>query len=515
MLFSLCKKTISLQEALAGAKKWIADNTIDGGIAHSSKIRKPYPEVTGYYIPTLLKWGEVDRAKHYGDWLLSIQTQEGAWQNTDLDTVYTFDTGQILKGLYELIPYDKKYEVAFLKGCDWFITQIDKSGCIHTPTQDAFSGIGSEYIHLYTLEPLKLAAKKYNREDYMNAVKKAENYYLNLPDLTDFKIITHFHAYIIEALIDLGHKGKAQEALNTLKKHQFSNGAIPAFPNVKWICLTAILQYAVCYYKLEMFDEGDKLLFYAISKQNKSGGFFGGYGWFVTYFKNIEISWPVKYLLDALYLRKELQKGNGSSIQKGLKDCDEKYAHSYLSSHQNNPTRKYQLDYLAELMMDRLSISDSHSILYVGCGTAGFTRLFKKTAKFVGIDYSEKMLHLAPLSNSREYFCGTFEEYQTQDKFDIISLTVYGPYVALTSHVLDKAKSMLKKDGLIFCPLVKYKMSKIGKIKHILKHALINKNLNYCNVKNARKMFLESQLHIQAIISIDSSYCDTYILKNA
>jgi malonyl-CoA O-methyltransferase len=343
-MFSFYKKTISLQEALEGAKRWIADNTIDGGIAHSSQIRKPYPEVTGYYIPTLLKWGEIDRAKYYADWLLSIQTPEGAWQNTDLNTIYTFDTGQILKGLYELIPYDKKYEEAFLKGCDWFLKQIDKEGRIHTPTQEAFSSIGSEYIHLYTLEPLKLAAEKYHRKDYASAVIRAENYYLNLPDLTEFKIITHFHAYVVEALIDLGYKEKALEALKSLRKYELSNGFIPAFPNVRWVCLTAMLQYAVCYYKLGMLDEGDKLLFHAVSKQNKSGGFFGGYGWFVTYFKNIEISWPVKYLLDALYLRKELQKRDGSSIQNGLKDCDEQYAASCLSPHKDSLTRQYKLD---------------------------------------------------------------------------------------------------------------------------------------------------------------------------
>src|SRR5690554_1667772 len=46
------------------------------------------------------------------------------------------------------------------------------------------------------------------------------------------------------------------------------------------------------------------------------------------------------------------------------------------------------------------------------------------------------------------YFCGTFEDYQTQDKFDIIALTVYGPYILLTSEVLEKANSMLKKEGL-------------------------------------------------------------------
>ena len=100
--------------AFEKAKNWIIANTVDGGIIHSSSIRKPYPEVTGYYIPSLLKFGEKDLACAYGDWLLSIQTLEGAWQELELKTIYTFDTGQILKGLYELITFVEKYEKAFL-----------------------------------------------------------------------------------------------------------------------------------------------------------------------------------------------------------------------------------------------------------------------------------------------------------------------------------------------------------------------------------------------------------------
>lgn len=285
---------------------WIENNSVNGGIIHSSTLRKPYPEVTGYYIPSLLKWGEKDRALKFGDWLLSIQTPEGAWQDVSLQTIYTFDTGQILKGLYELIPFGKKYEAAFIKGCDWLLTQIDEEGRILTPTTVAFSSVGNEYIHLYALEPLKVAAEKYQRDDFKAGVERALKYYLSRPDLTDFKILSHFHAYIIEALIDLGYKEKALNALKELKKYQKLNGAIPAFYNVQWVCLTALFQYALCFYKLEMLEEGNKLLNYGLSKQNKSGGFNGGSGWFVSYFKKTEISWPVKYLLDALYYKKKL-----------------------------------------------------------------------------------------------------------------------------------------------------------------------------------------------------------------
>ncbi len=324
----LQKTNSYLLNAFDRSKAWIKNNTIDGGIIHSSALPKPYPEVTGYYIPSLLKWGEKELACHYGDWLLSIQTPEGAWQEVNLKTIYTFDTGQILKGLYELIPFGEKYEKAFFKGCDFLLSQIDEGGYIHTPTTSLFSSIGNEYIHLYALEPLKLAAEKYGRSDYLEGVNKALNYYLNKKDLTDFTGLSHFHAYIIEALIDLGYKERAIQGLNSIQKYQRSNGSIPAFSNVRWVCLTAIFQYAVCYYKLDMLVEGNKLFNYGVSKQNPSGGFYGGYGWFVNYFKNIEISWPVKYFLDALDLKLKLEfskKERAECFLKSIDKRDERY----------------------------------------------------------------------------------------------------------------------------------------------------------------------------------------------
>lgn len=296
------------QNPLQKAKQWIYENSIDGGIIHSSSLRMPYPEVTGYFIPSLLKWGEIDLAKSYGDWLISIQTTEGGWQDTSLQTLYTFDTGQILKGMYELISFGQKYEDSFLKGCDWLLTQIDGQGRIHTPTTEHFSGIGSEYIHLYAIEPLKYAGDKYGRQDYLDAVARAVQHYLSQNDLIDFKFLSHFHAYVVEALIDLEQEDRARQALRDLElNYQKSNGSIPAYHNVRWVCLTALFQYALCYYKLGELEKGNKLFDFALSKQNKTGGFYGGSGWFVTYFKNTEISWPVKYFLDALYWRKQLE----------------------------------------------------------------------------------------------------------------------------------------------------------------------------------------------------------------
>ena len=89
------------------ALTWIDSNTVkNSGIAVSSKSAKPYPEVSGYFIPTLLAWNEKDRAFAYGRWLLTIQRDDGSWGDPNLNEPYAFDTGQVIKGLLAL------YEVA-------------------------------------------------------------------------------------------------------------------------------------------------------------------------------------------------------------------------------------------------------------------------------------------------------------------------------------------------------------------------------------------------------------------
>ena len=137
------------------SKSWIKKNIVQGGIVHSSYVRKPYPEVTGYFIPTLLNWGEKDIAHKFGEWLCSIQTKSGAWQDTDLKTNYSFDTGQVLKGLGRLAEEDKSFENAFDKGSKWLFDQIRSDGRMTTPSTGLFSSLTNEDIHIYALEPLK------------------------------------------------------------------------------------------------------------------------------------------------------------------------------------------------------------------------------------------------------------------------------------------------------------------------------------------------------------------------
>ena len=61
---------------------WIKKNTINGrGIICNTSLNIAYPEVSGYYIPSLIHWGYYDLAIQYAKWLCDIQNKDGSWSD--------------------------------------------------------------------------------------------------------------------------------------------------------------------------------------------------------------------------------------------------------------------------------------------------------------------------------------------------------------------------------------------------------------------------------------------------
>ena len=323
------------------AKRWIEKYTINNkGIAlESNRASTIYPEVTGYYMPTLLKFGDRKRAAAFGDYLLSIQNEDGSWNEPSGRIPYTFDTAQILKGFAALIENnldkDDKYKKALIKGCDWILTMQRENGSIATPD---YSEWGLPYdkqvpeaIHIYCLEPLRKAANLFGITKYEECVQKALNYYLPKEDLTDFNTLSHFNAYIIEGLIDIGEISRAKRAMDLVSLHQRLDGSVSAYSFVDFVCSTGLLQYAICWYKLGEIEKADKAFDYVCQLQNKSGGWFGSYTVArdkANYFPQGEISWAVKYFLDAIYYRQKAKYDaiEWSNMWQVLQNNDERYS---------------------------------------------------------------------------------------------------------------------------------------------------------------------------------------------
>lgn len=320
------------------AIEWIKLNSIKGqGIINNSKLRKSYPEVTGYYIPTLLRWGYRDLAYEYAKWLCSIQKSDGSWYDTMDEAPYIFDSAQILKGLLsiqKLYPDKEAFNKAIIKGCDWILTYMTKEGRLQTPTETAWGNVATELIHTYCLSPLVEASNVYKIKKYGEAAQKILQYYKKnyYNEILNFSMLSHFYAYVVEAMLDMGEVEIAKEAMRNMEPYQKESGAVPAYKNVDWVCSTGLFQLALIWFRLGNEVRGTKAFEYACKLQNETGGWYGSYiseenpreG--NTYFPDAEISWVIKYFLDALYYKNLCQFENQSSIfREDLLDDDTKY----------------------------------------------------------------------------------------------------------------------------------------------------------------------------------------------
>lgn len=336
------KDSIDYVEVFQKAERWMLDHSVSGeGIINNTDCPKSYPEVTGYFIPSLLRWGYREIALSYARWLCSIQKEDGSWYDTLDQAPYVFDTAQILKGLLDVRELYPEADKHIKRGCDWILSNMDQEGCLHTPDQSQWDEADtSDLIHLYCLAPLYEAARIFNIPQYSEKADKIKTCYIKnrQDEILNFDLLSHFHAYVLEALCDLGERELAQRAMERVASLQREDGMVPAHRNVNWVCSTGLIQFALVWYKLGDLERGNRALQYACSLQNQSGGWYGSYATamreicaadekeYPLYFADSEISWAVKYFFDALAARCRLEfEQNADSFFNTIRKDDGRY----------------------------------------------------------------------------------------------------------------------------------------------------------------------------------------------
>ena len=133
-------------EHLQAAMDWLSraqDASGCGGVAAGYFFQKgwmpPYPETTGYIIPTFLRFGSLygngsylARAQRMGDWEIEVQLSSGAVRGgiglNDYPVV--FNTGQVILGWTALYGTTSKARFldAAVKAADWLLSVQDADG---------------------------------------------------------------------------------------------------------------------------------------------------------------------------------------------------------------------------------------------------------------------------------------------------------------------------------------------------------------------------------------------------
>ncbi|OHB63075.1 MAG: hypothetical protein A2Y76_04970 [Planctomycetes bacterium RBG_13_60_9] len=296
------------------AIEWVKSHRVpDSGIVVHHRTDRVTQEVTGYLIPTLYNAGERQLAYDLARWEASVQRADGGFVCPTADVPYTFDTAQVMRGFLAVLDDLPELEGNLRRACDYVESHIGPDGEVRHDSYETWQvsdgGSFSPYCNLYVLPPLLEAGRRLSQPQYTEAVERSVAYFKCKPDLVTFKSelgsLSHIFGYLLEALVDLGEIGLARKGLDQAAAVQKSDGAIPAYPGVDWVCSTGMAQLAVAWWKIGEKEPAIRARKYLETIQNLSGGFYGSYGEGSQYLPNEEISWAAKYFIDLCLLTGE------------------------------------------------------------------------------------------------------------------------------------------------------------------------------------------------------------------
>ena len=315
---------------------------------------KPYPETTGYLVPTLLRISKFLNepnysyiAKDLGKWLLSIQSKQGYWygglhsSNEKIDkSASVFNTGQVLKGMMALYYFtnDSNFLDAANKGADWLISELDNDG--FWPSGDYRADQTPSYYSHVAWPILEVWKATQNIDQKIGAEKvldnilarKLENGVISKWGFeNDGPAFTHTIAYTIRGFQEssklLSNYSKyakpMEESLEFfVKKTELTNGRLPGEfneslkANDKFVCLTGNAQMAISILIMEkenpdlrLVNSAAKLIDFIGSVQKSGflirsvrGAVAGSYPLWGRYMNLRYPNWAAKYYCDALMI---------------------------------------------------------------------------------------------------------------------------------------------------------------------------------------------------------------------
>lgn len=378
-LFRLDKDIKSDENHLQSAMEWLCraqDATGCGGVSAAYSLtqgwRPPFPEATGYIIPTFLRYASlqhngayVERAIRMGDWEIEIQLPSGAVRggvgiNED---PLVFDTGQVIFGWTSLFREtgQTQYLDAASRAADWLVSTQDQDG---KWSQHTYEGIPHTY-HTRVAWSLLEIFRCTNDEKYKKAAEKniewtlaqaTETGWFRYMGFTVDEIsLTHTIAYTLRGLMESSPylaNGDKQKIIDMVKRASgiiiekyklsqyrgspFGPMFLPTYLDERWesqdlhTSPVGNAQFSILWLKLfqttgeaRFLNAALKLIdqikaIQSLGGKNSSvrGGIAGSYPIWGRYISYGYPNWGAKFFVDALMLKEETKRMGSSSRDK-------------------------------------------------------------------------------------------------------------------------------------------------------------------------------------------------------
>jgi hypothetical protein len=356
---------------LEAAISWLKraqDSSNSGGVGWGYRARRPvrtliplgwvapYPETTGYIIPTMIRFSDLNgdedclnRARRMTAWELSIQLEDGGIQGGIFGeqpvASSTFVTGQVLFGFlaaYNRFP-EKEIRAGAIRAGEFLLDCLNDTGRFAkgyshfcAPGAKAYevrTGLAlAELGDLVDDQRFRIAASRV--ADYALSVQEANGWFRE-NDLDDHdRPLTHTIGYVMEGLHGIGVRLGRRECVEAVQRTL--NHIVPLIrpdgfmagrwrsdwtPAVDWACLTGSAQIAGVFLRMheqtqtpEYLEAGRKLLGFVCFTQDLrtgipglDGGIRGAYPFDGEYGPWCVLNWATKFFCDSMmdYLRIE------------------------------------------------------------------------------------------------------------------------------------------------------------------------------------------------------------------
>jgi hypothetical protein len=320
----------------------------------------PYPETTGYIIPTMLRYADltgdqdaVQRARQMTEWELSIQLADGGIQGgiygSQPVASSTFVTGQVLFGFVSAFErfHDERIRTAAIRAGDWLLQCLDETGRF-VRGYSHFCAPGAKAYEVRTGLALAELGDLVRDQKYRDAAARTADYALSVQQTNgwfaendlDFndQPLTHTIGYVLEGLHGIGVRLGRQDCIDAVERTLRAispfiqpNGYLAGRLRQDWtpamdgVCLTGSSQIAGVFLRMylqtgkrEYFQAGRNLLGFVCFTQDLTpgipgidGGIRGSYPFGGQYGQWCVLNWATKFYADSIidYLAAEDRAG--------------------------------------------------------------------------------------------------------------------------------------------------------------------------------------------------------------
>lgn len=204
--------------------EWLKSQELPtGGIAAWPGMHA-YPEVTGYLIPTFIRYGEDKLAIRCADWLLTVQQPDGSFHGID-GVSRAFDTAAIVEGLkasenFQL--WDTAFDsIRVIEGSKSIIgIQMQGDVSYTKAKQNALAWMDTQFVDtafgpMLRESPQSGNVPAYNIRALAIMGQKLQDYEWLRQRAGAYR--SHYYLYALEGLWNMGYKEFVYEELQTLK----------------------------------------------------------------------------------------------------------------------------------------------------------------------------------------------------------------------------------------------------------------------------------------------------------